>query len=147
MVLPSFGPSSDKHLRSLGDQSLSRADKVGAQWPMHPVPTRLQVISLPMTLLFFSKRYQIPPFSRSTIYEASVSSAPFRECDHTNLGTSSLCDIGTASGKFDPKMENLNNPSIYMSKVQDEYKKQTGGVPPFLAGNGRGLKSDIRSDP
>ena len=97
--------------------------------------------------LFFKALSNTTILLRSTIYEASVSSAPFRECDHTNLGTSSLCDIGTASGKFDPKMENLNNPSIYMSKVQDEYKKQTGGVPPFLAGNGRGLKSDIRSDP
>ena len=63
------------------------------------------------------------PDCKNTIYEASVSAAPFRPCDHTNLGTSPLCDL--ESSDF--------NPSIWTELVQTEYKDQTGQVPDYVA--------------
>ena len=84
-------------------------------------------------------------WDRSTIYDARVSSAPFRDCDHTNLGTSVLCDVGRRRG--DMNNVNMKNPSIYQEKVLAEYKAQVGSVPPFLKQQGKKrLQSDLRQD-
>ena len=61
------------------------------------------------------------PDCTKTIYEATVSAAPFRQCDHTNLGTSQLCDL-----------EDVNmNPPIWQQLVQNEYLSAKGKVPEF----------------
>ena len=61
------------------------------------------------------------PDCTKTIYEATVSAAPFRQCDHTNLGTSQLCDL-----------EDVNmNPPIWQQLVQNEYLSAKGEVPEF----------------
>ena len=84
-------------------------------------------------------------WDRSTIYDARVSSAPFRDCDHTNLGTSVLCDVGRRRG--DMNNVDMKNPSIYQEKVLAEYKAQVGSVPPFLKQQGKKrLQSDLRQD-
>ena len=61
------------------------------------------------------------PDCTKTIYEATVSAAPFRQCDHTNLGTSQLCDLE------DKDM----NPPIWSQLVQNEYISANGEVPEF----------------
>ena len=53
------------------------------------------------------------PDCTATIYGATVSSAPFKPCDHTNLETSDLCQI-TAG--------NQTNPPLWAHKVQTQYK-------------------------
>ena len=51
------------------------------------------------------------PDCTSTIYSSRVSAAPFRPCDHTNLGSSPMCDL-----------ENKDmNPAIWRQMVQDEF--------------------------
>ena len=65
------------------------------------------------------------PDCTKTIYEATVSAAPFRQCDHTNLGTSHLCDL---------EDEDMN-PPIWSQLVQNEYESAKGEVPEFAAPN------------
>ena len=63
------------------------------------------------------------PDCTKTIYEATVSAAPFRQCDHTNLGTSQLCDL-----------EDVDmNPPIWQQLVQNEYLSAKGEVPDFAS--------------
>ena len=63
------------------------------------------------------------PDCTKTIYEATVSAAPFRQCDHTNLGTSQLCDL-----------EDVDmNPPIWQQLVQNEYISAQGDVPEFAS--------------
>ena len=61
------------------------------------------------------------PDCTSTIYTSKVSAAPFRPCDHTNLGSSPMCDL-----------ENKDmNPSIWRQMVQDEFISMDGSVPDY----------------
>ena len=56
-----------------------------------------------------------------TIYEASVTAAPFRNCDYKNLGVSYLCDFdGTVS------------PKIWGQQVQDQYANEISSVPFYI---------------
>ena len=52
------------------------------------------------------------PDCEITIYEASVSSAPFQSCDHSNLETSSMCSL-TSGDEF--------NPPIWMSDTKEQF--------------------------
>ena len=63
------------------------------------------------------------PDCTKTIFEATVSTAPFRQCDHTNLGTSQLCDL---------EDEDMN-PPIWQQLVQNEYISAQGEVPEFAS--------------
>lgn len=65
------------------------------------------------------------PDCQDTIYETSVSAAPFKPCDHTNLGTSPLCDL---------EADDLN-PPIWDNLVKDEFKAQVGSIPGFMTDN------------
>ena len=62
------------------------------------------------------------PDCTATIYGATVSSAPFKPCDHTNLETSDLCQI-TAG--------NQTNPPLWAHKVQTQYKKVLESIPKY----------------
>ena len=61
------------------------------------------------------------PDCSKTIYDATVSTAPFRTCDHTNLGSSSLCDLN----------EIETNPPIWSQSVQNEYREVNGMIPEY----------------
>ena len=61
------------------------------------------------------------PDCSKTIYDASVSTASFRQCDHTNLGASSLCDLNDID----------MNPPIWSHNVQNEYRMAKGIVPDY----------------
>ena len=63
------------------------------------------------------------PDCTKTIYEAAVSTAPFRQCDHTNLGTSQLCDLDDVG----------INPPIWQQLVENEYEKSNDGIVPDFA--------------
>ena len=52
------------------------------------------------------------PDCEITVYETSVSSAPFESCDHTNLETSSMCSL-TSGDEF--------NPPIWMSDTKEQF--------------------------
>ena len=65
------------------------------------------------------------PDCTSTVYETRVSTAPFRSCDHTNLGVSGLCDF-----------ENDGmNPAMWRQQVQVEYNTLMGEIPEYVATN------------
>ena len=60
-----------------------------------------------------------------TVYDATISTAPIRFCDHTNLGSSKLCTIDTSS--------NTMNPSLLSGPIQNEFWKNFNGkMPEFL---------------
>ena len=60
-----------------------------------------------------------------TIYQSRVSAAPFRDCDHTNLGASGLCDF-----------ENTDlNPPIWSHLVQNEFEGAGIPVPEYAQPN------------
>ena len=53
-----------------------------------------------------------------TIYKASVSAAPFRDCDSKNFGVSSLCNFGVSgSATIDPPR--------WGASVIEQYRKVT----------------------
>ena len=61
-----------------------------------------------------------------TKYKASVTAAPFRSCDRTNLGVSQMCDL-TIDGNI------VINPPIYEQMILDEYEKfNDGNIPDFI---------------
>ena len=63
------------------------------------------------------------PDCTSTVYETRISTAPFRKCDHTNLGVSRLCDF-----------ENDDMvPAMWRQQVQDEYFTLMGDIPNYVA--------------
>ena len=73
------------------------------------------------------------PDCSDTIYQSRVSAAPFRTCDHTNLGSSSLCDF-----------DNLDmNPPIWSYMVEEEFKGADLSVPDYAKPDSKKL-SNIR---
>ena len=56
--------------------------------------------------------YHCLPDCEITVYETSVSSAPFESCDHTNLESSSMCSL-TSGNEF--------NPPIWMSDTKEQF--------------------------
>ena len=68
-----------------------------------------------------------------TSYKASISTAAFRLCDHTNLGTSPMCNL----------QDLTMNPPIWSQAVVNEYKVAKGHVPRFAAPNEK-RQSNIR---
>ena len=74
------------------------------------------------------------PDCTDTQYNARVSAAPFRGCDHTNLGTSHLCDLQ------DTEM----NPPMWTQMIQEEFKGQNIEVPDYAKPNKAKL-SNIRN--
>ena len=62
------------------------------------------------------------PNCQDILYETSVSTAPFRFCDHTNLGSSPFCDLNN------PDM----NPSIWMQAAKEEFESTNLDVPDYL---------------
>lgn len=72
------------------------------------------------------------PDCSGTVYQASVSAAPFRVCDHTNLGASELCDLDSS---------NVMNPTIWTETVVTEYNKTYNGSVPGFATR---MSSNIR---
>ena len=74
------------------------------------------------------------PDCSKTIYDASVSTAPFRQCDHTNLGASSLCDLNDID----------MNPPIWSQSVQNEYREAKGNVPNYALPNNERMSNTRR---
>ena len=64
------------------------------------------------------------PDCQQTIYETSITSAPFRRCDAKNLGTSLLCNL-------DP--DAVANPPIWAHQVLDDYSSTLGVRPSYLS--------------
>ena len=65
------------------------------------------------------------PDCTDTMYEVRVSTAPFRYCDHTNLGASALCDL-----------ENIEmNPPIWIKTVGDEFEGEKLDIPDYVKPN------------
>ena len=66
------------------------------------------------------------PDCNTTSYEASVSTAPIRYCDHTNLGASRLCNL-------DRNLSTMN-PSLLSNPVRNEFWiSQIGMLPDYVA--------------
>ena len=61
------------------------------------------------------------PDCSATIYQASVTAAPFRRCGYKNLGTSFLCDF-----------EKNIRPPIWGKKVLDQYQAEVSEVPNYI---------------
>ena len=78
------------------------------------------------------------PDCRSTKYKTSISSAPFKDCDRTNLGISSLCNLNTDSEHM------MINPPIWKHAIQGEYEKFNNGSLPNFIKNQPGVLSNIR---
>ena len=71
------------------------------------------------------------PDCTSTIYNSRVSAAPFRPCDHTNLGSSPMCDLEN----------NDMNPAIWRQMVQDEFIASDGRVPAYAQPDPKNLNN------
>ena len=66
------------------------------------------------------------PDCNTTLYDASVSTAPIRHCDHTNLGSSGLCNL-------DKNLSTMN-PSLLSNPVRNEFWiSQIGMLPDYVA--------------
>ena len=65
------------------------------------------------------------PDCDNTMYDASVSTAPIRFCDHTNLGASNLCTMNINSSNM--------NPSLLSGVIQNEFWKTYNGKMPDFA--------------
>ena len=75
------------------------------------------------------------PDCTTTIYDTSVSYAELRQCDRTNLGsTSLLCDL----------VNSAINPAPWINIAQSEYKNAKQDVPYFLDTNSAGTTSSIK---
>ena len=70
----------------------------------------------------FECRNRCLPNCKDTIYETSISTAPFRYCDHTNLGTSPFCVLDNQE----------MNPSIWMHSVEKEFESNCMKIPEYL---------------
>ena len=80
---------------------------------------------------------QCLPDCKNTKFKATVSGAPFRNCDRTNLGTSSLCML----------KDGVVDPPIWMQAVTGEYHKYNNGtVPNYVNANGT-KSSNMRKYP
>ena len=78
------------------------------------------------------------PDCSSTKYKTSISSAPFRSCDRTNLGVSPLC-ILSLEGNM------MMNPPIWKYAVQGEYERFNGGDLPDFVKKQQNVLSNIRN--
>ena len=79
------------------------------------------------------------PDCRRTKYKTSITAAPFKECDRTNLGISSLCSLNTDTAHM------MINPPIWKNAIQGEYKKFNNGSLPTFIENQQGVFSNIRN--
>lgn len=77
------------------------------------------------------------PDCKSTKYKMSLSSAPFGNCDQTNLGLSPLCDLSTGKNM-------MMNPPIWKDVVKGEYEKFNGGTVPDFVKNQKNILKNIR---
>ena len=75
----------------------------------------------------------------STKYKSSITSAPFRKCDQTNIGVSPLCDLS----EEDPRLM-MMNPPIWKHEVKGEYEKFNGGDIPDFFKNKPGVLTNQR---
>ena len=73
-----------------------------------------------------------------TKYKTSISSAPFRGCDRTNLGVSPLCDLSAGESM-------MMNPPIWKDTIQGEYEQFNGGDLPDFIKNQPNVLSNIRN--
>ena len=73
-----------------------------------------------------------------TEYTSSVSSAPFRSCDRTNLGVSPLCDLSSGA-------DMMMNPPIWKQTIHEEYEKFNGGDLPDFIKKQPNVLSNIRN--
>ena len=72
------------------------------------------------TIEFLDKMKHIPedkcdyclPDCNITIYETTVSSAPFQSCDHTNLESSNMCKLTSGKGF---------NPPLWINDIKKAY--------------------------
>ena len=78
------------------------------------------------------------PDCTSTKYKTSISSAPFKDCDRTNLGISSLCNLNTDSANM------MINPPIWKNTIEGEYETFNDGNLPEFIENQQGVLSNIR---
>ena len=68
--------------------------------------------------------YCLPDCS-TTIYDHEVSSAPVKDCDHTNLGTSNICQVNSLSIK-----QNINPPP-FVNNIISQFKDDSEQIPQF----------------
>ena len=81
---------------------------------------------------------QCLPDCTTTKYKTTISSAPFRGCDHTNIGVSPLCDLSTGKNM-------MMNPPIWKAALTNEYETYNGFELPDFIKNQKGVLSNIRS--
>ena len=62
------------------------------------------------------------PDCNSTEYEATITSAPLRKCDRTNLGTSNLCNF----------KKSYVHPPMWAEQIEQEYLLSMGNVPEYI---------------
>ena len=79
------------------------------------------------------------PDCRRTKYKTRISSAPFNDCDRTNLGISSLCDLNTDSEHM------MFNPPIWKNAIQGEYENfNNGSLRNFMEFHRKSARSVIK---
>ena len=81
---------------------------------------------------------QCLPDCTTTKYKTTISSAPFRGCDHTNIGVSPLCDLNTNTQNM------MMNPPIWKHALTNEYETYNGFDLPDFVKNQKGVLSNIR---
>ena len=77
------------------------------------------------------------PDCNATKYKTSLSSAPFKRCDRTNVGISPLCSISFGSSM-------MMNPPMWKSSVQAEYEEFNGGDAPEFFESQQSIMSNLR---
>ena len=80
------------------------------------------------------------PDCTTTKYKTTVTAAPFKNCDHTNLGVSPLCDLSSEEND-----DMAMNPPMWRNTVEKEYSKFNGEekLPDFIR-NQTNVQSNIR---
>ena len=94
------------------------------------------------TKIFLEIMKQVPigtcshclPDCNATVYDATITTAPIRYCDHTNLGASGLCTLDQNSISM--------NPSLLSGPIQNEFWNAFDGkMPEFAISNIENLPS------
>ena len=117
--VPWFYPVEDRYLFEICDP-----------WQTKQFQTLLETLS-------DNKCEECLPDCRITKYKSRISSAPFRNCDRTNLGVSPLCELSS-----DGNM--MMNPPIWEQTISGEYITFNDGKLPNFVTNQTTTLSNIR---
>ena len=142
-----FGESCDCKNASLLTDTLANDTDGCVPWFYPAKDERVGKICNPWNTQKFQRilKEQIPknqcqhclPDCTTTVYDTSISYAELGKCDHTNIGTSTLCDL----------IEGLINPPPWINAVQNEYSNANETLPWYLYTNTDKSRRNIKRFP